>query len=241
MNDDTLTLYYYNDGLTDSERREVESALERDELLQKRYEALCAELDGLTDLETEHARADMKARFHDTIERAARLEHGRESRRQSVLHLPSFAWGGAVVAVLVIGIAIGFYFGTGSGPAPADPGIVAAYEPAPQSDAFTRGLRAHLSQSRLELANMPGGVEDERADLIMQIVQQNRLFERAAQRNRSDDLARVLRAFEPILLRLASDDVSPEEASRLQAQLAFELNVMLTKLERSASNDSSSI
>jgi hypothetical protein len=241
MNDETLTLYYYNDGLTESERRDIESALERDELLCKRYETLCADLGEFTNLEVEHAPADMKARFHDTIERAARLEHGRKSRRQSTLHLPSFAWGGAVVAVLVVGIAIGFYFGSGSGTSPVDPGVVAVYQPAIQSDAFTRGLKAHLSQSRLDLVSMPGGLDDERSDLIMQIVQQNRFFERAAQRNQSDDLARVLRAFEPILLRLASDDVSPEEANRLQAQLAFELNVMLTKLERNASNDSSSI
>ena len=56
------------------------------------------------------------------------------------------------------------------------------------------------------------------------------MFENAAANNDADDLARVLRAFEPILLRLAADDLAPEDARALQDQLAFEMNVMLTKL-----------
>jgi hypothetical protein len=51
----------------------------------------------------------------------------------------------------------------------------------------------------------------------------------------------VLRAFEPILVRLAAEDLSPEEAQRLQAQLVFELNVMLTKMNRTPSDRSESI
>jgi DNA-binding FadR family transcriptional regulator len=54
--------------------------------------------------------------------------------------------------------------------------------------------------------------------------------------NDSQNLARVLRAFEPILLRLAADDIAPEDAEALRAQLAFELDVMLTKLSRGSSN-----
>ncbi len=242
MNDDTLTLYYYKDGLSDAERREVEAALERDELLRKRYEALCADLDGLADAETVRAPADMKERWHDSIERAARIERGREPTRERFVHLPSFAWGSAIAATLAIGIAIGFFLAgeNGSGPVP-DEGVQVVAADQPQTrNAFSRGLKVHLRDSRLDLANMPADNVD-RSMLIMHIVQQNRLFERAAQENQSEDLARVLRAFEPVLLRLAADDVTPEEASRLQAQLAFELNVMLTKLERAASNDSSSI
>ena len=63
-----------------------------------------------------------------------------------------------------------------------------------------------------------------------------RLFEQAAVNNDAQDLARVLRAFEPILLQLAADDVTPEKAEYLRAQLAFELNVMLTKLSHASSN-----
>ena len=73
--------------------------------------------------------------------------------------------------------------------------------------------------------------------LVLQIIQQNRLFEQAADRNDADNLARVLRAFEPILLRLAATDIAPEDAAALREQLAFELKVMLTKLERDTSKE----
>ena len=56
--------------------------------------------------------------------------------------------------------------------------------------------------------------------LIMNIIGQNRLFERAAEVNDSQDIARVLRAFDLVLVRLASEDLSPEEAAALQAKLA---------------------
>ena len=46
----------------------------------------------------------------------------------------------------------------------------------------------------------------------------------------------MLRAFEPILLKLASDDITPLEAEALRAQLTFELNVVLTKISRGSSN-----
>ena len=67
------------------------------------------------------------------------------------------------------------------------------------------------------------------------------LRSRAAEEHNSNDLARVLRAFEPILLRLAADDISEREAEALQAQLAFELNVMLTKLGRNLSEETGPI
>jgi hypothetical protein len=50
-------------------------------------------------------------------------------------------------------------------------------------------------------------------------------------------VARVLRAFEPILLQLAATDIAPEDAEALRAKLAFELNVMLTKLASQSSNE----
>jgi hypothetical protein len=77
--------------------------------------------------------------------------------------------------------------------------------------------------------------------LILHIVQQNRLFARAATENESPELSRVLRAFEPILVRLADEDLAPEEAQRLQDQLVFELNVMLTKMKQTPSDRTESI
>ena len=89
-------------------------------------------------------------------------------------------------------------------------------------------------------SSMPIDTAEDRTLLVLQIIQQNRLFERAAEQNRSDDLARVLRAFEPILLRLAADNIAPADAQDLRDQLAFELKIMLTKLERDTSKDTQS-
>ena len=84
--------------------------------------------------------------------------------------------------------------------------------------------------------NLPDA--DDRTMLVLRIIEQNRMFEHAAANSDAPKLARVLRAFEPILLQLAAEDIAPEDAQALQAQLAFELNVMLTKLGVESSNDS---
>jgi hypothetical protein len=76
-----------------------------------------------------------------------------------------------------------------------------------------------------------------RALLTMQLIQQNRMFERAAMQSNAQNLARVLRAFEPILLQLANEDIAPQDMEALRKQLAFELKVMLTKLETASSED----
>ena len=47
MNDDTLTLYFYNDGLTETERRDVERALADNPEIKSRYARICRELDVL--------------------------------------------------------------------------------------------------------------------------------------------------------------------------------------------------
>jgi hypothetical protein len=63
------------------------------------------------------------------------------------------------------------------------------------------------------------------------------MFERAAMQSNAQNLARVLRAFEPILLQLANEDIAPQDMEALRMQLAFELKVMLTKLETASSED----
>jgi len=88
---------------------------------------------------------------------------------------------------------------------------------------------------------LPAGEAADRRMLIGDIVRQNRLFERAARDNNAEDLARVLRAFEPILQRLAREDLSAEDAAALKAKLTFELNVMLTKISANESDDHESI
>ena len=98
-------------------------------------------------------------------------------------------------------------------------------------------MRVHLRDTQDDIASMPIETAEDRTLLVLQIIQQNRLFEQAAERNDADSLARVLRAFEPILLKLAASDIAPADAAALREQLAFELRVMLTKLERDTSKE----
>jgi hypothetical protein len=244
MNDDLLTLYYYKDGLTETDLHDVRAALERDPSLRARYERLCDDLAQFDAQDTVAVAADVTARWHDSIDRAARIERQREQPAWRLRHIPSFTWGTVVAAALAVGIGLGFYLSEQRQPEQViDPGIVVDVAPEIRSPsiAFARGLQVHLQESRQDLAALPIDASEERAMLIMHTIQQNRLFERAAEKNDASDLARILRAFEPILMRLAMNELPPEDAEALQAQLAFELNVMLTKLERSASESTGPI
>ena len=143
----------------------------------------------------------------------------------------SFFWGAAVTGALAIGIGIGVFLS--AGPESVDTN---EYVVADRAGAFGRVMQAHLRDTQDDIASMPIDMPEDRSLLVLQIVQQNRLFEQAAERNNADSLARVLRAFEPVLLQLTASDITPEEAAALREQLAFELKVMLTKLERDTSN-----
>jgi len=237
IDEQTLTLYYYDDGLSDAERREVEAALKRDHLLAARYHALSRELDTLGIIDDDIAPDQVRATWHAAIERAA-------SRRSATSRQPVFsiAWIGALAAALVIGVAIGMQFG---GEPPLDEPIGIATLPptrvAATPAAFRRGLQAHLMDAELELARISEQPADKQSVLLMQIVAQNRIFERAAEANNAPDIARLMRAFEPILVRLAEQDIAPEDSEALREQLAFELKAMLTKMQRAPSQDSQSI
>jgi hypothetical protein len=178
------------------------------------------------------APSHMKQRWHDSIELAAQNElHAQKAAARSFSPM-SFFWGAAVTTALVIGIGIGVFLSAGPESIDANQYVVANRE-----GAFGRVMQAHLRDTRDEIANMPIDMTEDRSLLVLQIIQQNRLFEQAAERNDADGLARVLRAFEPILMKLAAADITPEEAAALREQLAFELKVMLTKLERDTSKE----
>lgn len=179
--------------------------------------------------------------WHDAIDEAAALEHGRRSKRAGGWHPTSFFWGAAVSAALAIGIGIGIVMSERNGASiEFDPPTIVENSVQPDiiPAAFTRGLQYHLRDSRQTLASLGGN--DNTTMLVLQIIEQNRLFETAAEQNNANDLARVLRAFEPILLQLAATDIAPEDAAALRAQLSFELNVMLTKLAKQSSDKSHS-
>ena len=147
--------------------------------------------------------------------------------------------GAAVAAAVAVGIAIGVRLQEQPDPQQViDVPLAAATSvPAP----FTRGLLLHLQDSQRELASLPVSDDSGRIALTLQLIEQNRLFEQAAEHSNAQNLARVLRAFEPILLRLASEDIAPQDAEALREQLAFELQVMLTKLSGTPSEKAETI
>ncbi|MBT8099155.1 MAG: hypothetical protein KJO82_05365 [Gammaproteobacteria bacterium] len=224
IRDEQLMLYFYSDGLSATDRTEIEAALQESPALAKHYATLQRELSALRMERPAPAPPELLQRLHTTIDRATPLPPAPSGG----FSMPSFFWGAAITAALAIGVGIGF-FASQENVAVA-PGTVTA---ASGSDAFTRSLRVHLRETERGISALPG--TEDRTMLVLEIIHQNRIFERAAEHHDSRDLARVLRAFEPILLRLAADDLAPDDADALREQLAFELKVMLTKLEQKPS------
>ena len=190
------------------------------------------EFDAL-DLDREIAApSHMQQRWHDSIDLAAQGELREQKKSARSFNFTSFFWGAAVTTALGIGIGIGVFLS--GGPESIEPNEYVVQD---RAGAFGRVLQVHLRDTQNDIASMPIDTVEDRTLLVLQIVQQNRLFEQAAERNDADGLARVLRAFEPILLQLAASDIAPEDAAALREQLAFELKVMLTKLERDTSKE----
>jgi anti-sigma-K factor RskA len=239
VTEDTLTLYYFNDGLTAAERSDVEAALGANAALAEEYRALCKELDDFADLPVPETPVNLAPRLHAALDEAAEQPRVSPVRDRPAFHFRSFVWGTAFAAALAVGIAIGFLIAPGTSPPVSPP--VTATQTEDGSTSLSRGLLVHFRDSRDALSALDLSTNGERDQLIMNIVQQNRLFERMATQTDSQDLARVLRALEPILIKLASEDITPEEATRLQSQLAFELNVVLTKLSRQVSDNADAI
>lgn len=244
MHDDKLILYFYDDGLSKREKRQIEAALENDADLAARYRQLQRQLAAFDEGEVAAVPTHVTQRWHDSIDRAARMEHSALQKQGHGFNFLSFFWGAAITASLVVGVAMGIYISADSTTTPVMNDLVvdaAANSPTFVPAAFTRGLQVHFRDSQRGIATLPTQSDADRTRLILEILQQNRLFERAAERKNSPQLARVLRAFEPILVRLAATDIAPEDVEALRAQLAFELNVMLTKLARETSEEPQTI
>lgn len=232
MTDDELILFYYNDGLRRDERQAITDALAKDPGLAERYRALVAELGALTDPAVPGPGSNAVARWHAALDRATGAEPARHGKRS--LHGWSIAFGAALAAALAVGIGLGLLPGGRDAPEPVDSIAAAEDRPATRSpsEAFLRGLRVHLRESRIGLESLPQDDAAGRTMLIMNILEQNRLYERAAELNDAGQLARVLRAFELVLLELAIQDIPADEAAALCAKLLFEFDAMLTKLDR---------
>ena len=243
INEETLILYYYDDGLSPAERREVEATLSQDRQLASEYENIRRQLDEVSEPVASRAPSHLVHRWHDSIDQAARNETVARTADPRRFSFMSFSWGAAVTAALAVGIAIGVYFAPGTTDVVTD--IPVANHRTPDQvtavpASFSRGLQLHLQESQRDISALSTDGADDQYLLLLQIIEQNRLFERAADRNNAPGVARLLRAFEPILLRMASENTTPEDVEALRQQLAFELNAMLTRMARETSKESHS-
>ena len=224
INDDDLLLYFYQDGL-DAARREAITQLLRSDLeLARRYQQMRAELNQIPAPEESMPSATAQDRW--------RLRLQQRAAAALPSHPPRSHWTLALAGatLVLLGVAIGTRIAEQSAPVAAPP-IAAVADPLP----LQRGLRSHFRDARAVLAQLPLDDAARRSELVNDIVAQNRLYERAALAQGDERLARVLRAFEPVLAELAEAPVEGESDSGARAQLDFELAVMQTKMSRSPS------
>lgn len=231
ISDNDLLLYYYRDGLDASERAHIAAALSEQPELATRLHRLVARLDAVA------ATADMpvpdpvQQRWQAALERATAGDVAVQ-RQASAGFFASIHWrmaaAACAVAVLVVGVKLSM--------SPTPEQIVQRDIPAPLpstsgaggSLAYERGLRWHLASTEQQLGSLDSVSGEERRALVETIIAQNRLYAIAAERADEPQLARVLRAFTPILERLASD--SGNQSAGEISQLNFEIKVMQSRL-----------
>ena len=223
ISDDDLLLYHYRDGLDAAERARIGAAISTDPALAQRLQALVARLDAAAALPEVPVPAATQQRWQDALERATQKDAVSDAARapRTGRFFTNLQWPvAAAVAVLASVVTIQL----ATRPSPELTAEVAT--PAAAS-AYERGLKFHLASTERQLAGLDSATPEERARLIEAIVSQNRIYALAAERAGEPQLARVLRAFAPILEDLTHDG---GDNSANIAQLSFELRVMQGRL-----------
>lgn len=234
INDDELILYYYRE-LDAADRARIGAAIAEQPELSRRLHALTARLDSAAALPEVPVPAETQQRWETALAQATtRTARVAEAPRRNfkVWHwIPAVA---AAALAVMVGI-------NQLGPtAPTtDAGEVTASNPPANTGgttAYENGLKFHLASTQRQLASLGEATPEERARLVEAIIGQNRIYALAAERAGEPQLARVLRAFTPVLESLAKDD--GETAADDLSQLSFELRVMQARLraDRPATN-----
>jgi anti-sigma-K factor RskA len=229
ISDDDLLLYYYRDGLNPAERARIGAAISSDPGLAQRLHRLVARLDAAAALPEIAVPVHVRQRWQVALERAAQANNVSAPRVvRSFTPWLSAAAAIAVVALLLVQVT--------QSPSP-DRIAEDAVPTDTQDSAYERGLKFHLASTEQQLASLDSARPEERARLIETIVSQNRIYALAAERAGEPQLARVLRAFSPILESLAHDG---NDSSASIAQLSFELRVMQGRLSAGSATPSQS-
>jgi hypothetical protein len=225
ISDDDLLLYYYRDGLDAAERARIGTALAEQPEVAQRLHRLVAQLDTAAEMPEVPVPPHIQQRWQAALERAAQT-NGRAARpaaKTGSRSLTILRWPLAAAAVLILAVLVSER--TSMLSTPEQTTEVAP----PAGTAYERGLRWHLASTEQRLASLDSAPPEERVRLIETIIEQNHMYALAADRANEPQLARVLRAFTPILQSL-TDERHDASASDI-AQLSFELRVMQARLK----------
>jgi hypothetical protein len=222
ISDDELILYYYRDGLDPADRARIGAALSEHPEIAQRMHGLVARLDAVAATPEVPVPADVQQRWRAALERASLQDEKRIERVPRRWFSIDFRWQAAAAAVAVF--ALLFVIKTASPPVLEQTAEVVT--PTTSASAYERGLKFHLASTEQQLAEISSANPEERARLVDALIAQNRMYALAAERVGEPQLARVLRAFAPVLENLAHGG----DSSASIAQLSFELRVMQGRL-----------
>lgn len=229
ISDDDLLLYYYRDGLDAAERARIGAALSAQPELAQRLHTLVARLDAVSASVEVPVPQNFQQRWTDALSHAAAKQAPEESRLQPVARYSlSPRWLAAAAALAAVALVLTVQFALQA------PEQIIAQTPPPEAtaadkpaSAYENGLKFHLASTERQVAALEQATPEERARLVETIIGQNRIYALAAERAGEPQLARVLRAFTPILEEVAA---SRGESTENVAQLGFELRVMQARL-----------
>jgi negative regulator of sigma E activity len=225
ISDDDLLLYYYRDGLDAAERARIGAALAEQPEVAQRLHRLIARLDAAAAIPEVPVPAETLTRWRAALDQAATNPTAR-APREIRRPLTNTRWLAAAAVLLIAIVSVFQYTRT------PEPGKIAEV-PAPNAtdgngaSAYERGLKSHLASTEQQLASLESATPEDRKRLIETIVEQNRIYALAADRAGEPQLARVLRAFSPVLESMKQRKGDPSAGV---AQLAFELRVMQGQL-----------
>jgi hypothetical protein len=225
ITDDELLLYHYRE-LDDAERARIGAALAADPELARRLHALVARLDAAAAMPEVPVPPEAQQRWQAALERVATGTRAAPKRGRS-FGPPMWLAAAASITVVALVFAISNRNRQPSEVTAeiADPATQAVTPP--DNSAYANGLKVHLASTERRIANLDEASPEERARLIETIIAQNRIYALAAERAGEPQLARVLRAFNPILEDLAKG--GGQDTADI-SQLSFELRVMQARL-----------
>lgn len=234
ISDDELLLYYYRDGLDTAERARIGTALAQQPELAQRLHRLVAQLDTVAETPEVPVPPHIEQRWQNALARAAATaqnNYGAAVATTGSRFRSTFRWQTLALAATVA--ALGVFVTIQVSMQSRDDRRQASNDtPPPHATAYERGLQWHLANTEQRLASLDSAKPEERARLIEAILEQNRMYAVAAERANEPDLARVLRAFTPILETLQAEH-RDADASDID-QLNFELRVVQARLQATA-------